>query len=110
MSKTKLQSDKKKNISPQKDLQDNTLRIMENLLSSCRLCLSSFGNGQSIIDLFEADSAERPYSGIAMDLTSLTVRETLNNCVKKKSIDLDVRHTYQNINLAYANSMSRKII
>lgn len=73
MSKARLQSDKKSNISPQKDLQDNTLRIMENLLSSCRLCLNSFNIGQSIIDLFEDDSAERPYSSVAMDLTSLTV-------------------------------------
>lgn len=73
MSKIKLLSNKKKNISPQKDLQDNTLRIMENLLSSCRLCLSSLSNGQSIIDLFEDDGTNRPYSSVAMDLTSLIV-------------------------------------
>lgn len=73
MSKTKLHSDKKNNISPQKDLQDNTLRVMENLLSSCRFCLSSFNDGQSVIDLFEDESTERPYSAIAMDLTNLTV-------------------------------------
>lgn len=74
MPKTKLQSDRKVNISPQKDLQDNTLRIMENLLASCRLCLSSFTNGQSIIDLFDGDSAEKSYSLMAMELTNLTVR------------------------------------
>lgn len=75
MSKIKLTTDQKSNISPQKDLQDNTLRIMENLLSSCRLCLNSFQNGQSIIDLFETeeDTTSRPYSLVAMELTSLKV-------------------------------------
>lgn len=73
MSKAKLQCDKKKNISPQKDLQDNTLRRMENLLSSCRLCLTSFNDAQSIIDLFDDENVERPYSSVAMDLTSLIV-------------------------------------
>lgn len=78
MSKTKLQSDKKINISPQKDLQDNTLRIMENLLSSCRLCLSGFCNGQSVIDLFEGESTDRLYSSVAMELTGLTVSGKCN--------------------------------
>lgn len=73
MSRIKLQSDKKANISPQKDLQDNTLRIMENLLGSCRLCLCSFSNGQVIIDLFENDGKGKTYSSVAMELTSLTV-------------------------------------
>ncbi|XP_037037540.1 zinc finger and SCAN domain-containing protein 22-like [Bradysia coprophila] len=72
MSKAKLQCDRKKNISPQKDLQDNTLRRMENLLSSCRLCLTSLNDGQSI-DLFDDENVERPYSLVAEDLTSLQI-------------------------------------
>lgn len=74
MSTVKLPNAPKSNISPQKDLQDNTLRIMENLLSSCRLCLNTFSNGQGVIDLFEDEvNVSRPYSSVAMDLTSLTV-------------------------------------
>ncbi|KAJ6635284.1 Zinc finger and SCAN domain-containing protein 22 [Pseudolycoriella hygida] len=73
MSKPRMRVDLKNNISPQKDLQDNTLRIMENLLSSCRLCLTTFTDGQSIIDLFEGDGANRSFSLIATDLTSLTM-------------------------------------
>lgn len=73
MSKARLQNVKKKNISPQKDLQDNTLRRMESLLNSCRLCLTSLNDGQSIIDLFDDENVERPYSLVAEDLTNLTV-------------------------------------
>lgn len=78
MSKAKLHSDLKSNISPQKDLQDNTLRIMENLLSSCRLCLTYFNDGQSIIDLFEENNTNRSYSLVAMELTNLKVNFKYN--------------------------------